>query len=471
MIGPDNTVLMNSPFRGIDKIGEVYFIGIGGIGMSAIARFFHSKGAKVSGYDKTPTPLTRELEAAGIALHYEEDLAQVPKLADLVVYTPAIPKEHRELVFYQENGYKVVKRSDVLQIITDSSFNICIAGTHGKTTITTMTAHLLRDSDFGCNAFLGGISANYGTNFWSHERNVVVVEADEYDRSFLKLSPDIAVITAMDADHLDIYGTADAVEQAFIDFSKRIKPGGMLISQYGLKRSKELSADTHFTYSLQDKQADVYGENIRIGDGGYEFDVVMKDNRIENVRLNMGGMHNVSNAIAAITVAGCLGIDNEKIRRAVDRFRGVKRRFEYIVKEPGQVFIDDYAHHPEELKALISGATELFEGKKCTVIFQPHLFTRTRDFADEFAEVLDMADEVILLPIYPARELPIEGVSSEMILEKMKRAGKKVMSKQQLVAWVESEYKKRPGNRVLITAGAGDIDMMVEPIKKIVENN
>jgi UDP-N-acetylmuramate--alanine ligase len=240
MIGPDNTVLMNSPFRGIDKIGEVYFIGIGGIGMSAIARFFHSKGAKVSGYDKTPTPLTRELEAAGIALHYEEDLAQVPKLADLVVYTPAIPKEHRELVFYQENGYKVVKRSDVLQIITDSSFNICIAGTHGKTTITTMVAHLLRDSGFGCNAFLGGIAVNYGTNFWSSERNVCVIEADEYDRSFLKLSPDIAILTAMDADHLDIYGTAEAMEQAFIDFTKRVRPGGILIRQFGLKRGKEL---------------------------------------------------------------------------------------------------------------------------------------------------------------------------------------------------------------------------------------
>jgi UDP-N-acetylmuramate--alanine ligase len=471
MIGQSNTVLMNSPFRGIDKIGEVYFIGIGGIGMSAIARFFHSKGAKVSGYDKTPTPLTKELEAAGIAVHYDEDLASIPKLADLVVYTPAIPKEHRELVFYQQNGYKVVKRSDVLQIITESSFNVCIAGTHGKTTITTMTAHLLRDSGFGCNAFLGGISANYGTNFWSHERNVVVVEADEYDRSFLKLSPDIAVITAMDADHLDIYGTADAVEQAFIDFSKRIKPGGMLISAYGLIRSKELSADTHLTYSLQNNQADVYGENIKMGDGGYVFDVVIENKRIENVRLNMGGLHNVSNAIAAITVASSLGIDNEKIRQAVDRFRGVKRRFEYIVKQPGQVFIDDYAHHPEELRALITGATALFAGKKCTVIFQPHLYTRTRDFAEGFAEVLDMADEVILLPIYPARELPIEGVSSGMILDKMKKAERQVIAKQELTAWVENEYKKRPGDRVLITAGAGDIDTMVEPIKKIVESN
>lgn len=469
MIGPDNTVLMNSPFRGIDKIGEVYFIGIGGIGMSAIARFFHSKGAKVSGYDKTATPLTKELEAAGISVHYEEDLASIPKLADLVVYTPAIPKEHRELVFYQQNGYKVVKRSDVLQIITESSFNICIAGTHGKTTITTMTAHLLRDTGFGCNAFLGGISANYGTNFWSHERNVVVVEADEYDRSFLKLSPDIAVITAMDADHLDIYGTAGAVEQAFIDFSKRIKPGGMLISAHGLKRSKELSADSHLTYSLQNDQASVYGSNIRMDDGGYVFDVVMPGNKLENVRLNMGGMHNVSNAIAAITVASSLGIENDKIKQAVDRFRGVKRRFEYIVKNTDQVFIDDYAHHPEELRALITGASTLFDGKKCTVIFQPHLYTRTRDFADEFAAVLDMADEVILLPIYPARELPIEGVTSEMILEKMKRADRKIITMKELPAWVENEYHKRPAGRVLITAGAGDIDTMVEPIKKVVE--
>jgi UDP-N-acetylmuramate--alanine ligase len=463
---------MNTPFRGIDKIGEVYFVGIGGIGMSAIARFFHVKGVKVSGYDKTATVLTKELEASGIAVHYEENTELIPKAVDLVIYTPAIPKEHKELVFYQQNGYKVVKRSDVLQIISESSFNICIAGTHGKTTITTMVAHLLRDTGFGCNAFLGGISVNYGTNFWSHEKNVCVIEADEYDRSFLKLSPDVAIITAMDADHLDIYGTAESMEQAFIDFSKRVKPGGMLLRKFGLERGKELSAATHLTYSLQNESADVYATNIRMMNGSYEFDVMMRDNMLDNVRLNMGGMHNVENAIAAITVASSLGIDNEKIKSAVENFRGVKRRFEYIIKNDRLVFIDDYAHHPEELRALINGAKTLFSGKKCTVIFQPHLFSRTKDHAAGFAEVLDMADEVILLPIYPARELPVEGVNSEMILTGMKKEHKKVMDKQEVLSWIKQGFSKtvnKDFGEVLITAGAGDIDTLVEPIRELLK--
>lgn len=468
-----NTVLMNSPFRGLDSIREVYFIGIGGIGMSAVARFFYSNGVKVSGYDRTSTPLTKELEASGIPIHYEENISLVNQNADLVVYTPAIPAANKELQYYREKGTKIVKRSDVLQLISESSFNICIAGTHGKTTITTMVAHLLRDSGFGCNAFLGGIAVNYGTNFWSNPKNVCVIEADEYDRSFLKLSPDIAIITAMDADHLDIYGTADAVEQAFIDFSERIKPGGSLFRQFGLKRGKELAkglADTKYTYSLQNENADVYGENIRLDNGGYDFDIVMKDDRIDNVRLNMGGMHNVENAIAAIAVASSLGIEHDKIRSAVESFRGVKRRFEYLIRNRKLVFVDDYAHHPEELRALINGARTLFRQRKCTIIFQPHLYTRTRDFADGFAEVLDLADEVILLPIYPARELPIEGVTSGMILDKMKNENKKVMDKQQLIDWIKNDYKKGINDEfgsLLITAGAGDIDTLLMPIKDL----
>ena len=463
-----NTVLMNTPFRGIEKMNEVYFIGIGGIGMSAIARFFHAGGVKVSGYDKTPTVLTKELEASGIKVHYEENVELVPKKVDLVVYTPAIPAEHKELVYYQTNGYKVVKRSDVLQIISESSFNICIAGTHGKTTITTMVAHLLRDSGFGSNAFLGGIAVNYGTNFWSSERNVCVIEADEYDRSFLKLSPDLAIITAMDADHLDIYGTAEAMEEAFIDFSKRVKLEGLLVRQFGLKRGKELNADRHLTYSLQNESADVYAANIRMMNGSYEFDVMMKDNILENVRLNMGGMHNVENAVAAITVASSLGIENDKIKAAIENFRGVKRRFEYVIRNERLVFIDDYAHHPEELRALINGAKTLFKQKKCTVIFQPHLYSRTRDLAEGFAQVLDLADEVILLPVYPARELPIEGVSSEMVLDKMKNEHKRVLKKEELTSWVQQDYARtlnKEFGEVLITAGAGDIDMLVEPMK------
>lgn len=467
-----NTVLMNTPFGGLENLDEVYFIGIGGIGMSALARFFHQGGVKVSGYDKTPTVLTRELEAAGIPVHYEENMALAPATPDLVVYTPAVPADHKELVHYRNNGTIVVKRSDVLQRISNSSFNICIAGTHGKTTITTMTAHLLRDTGFGCNAFLGGIAVNYGTNFWSSEKNVCVIEADEYDRSFLKLSPDVAVITAMDADHLDIYGTAEAMEQAFIDFSKRVKPGGMLIRQFGLKRGKELQAGRHFTYSLQNEAADLYATNIQMHNGSYTFDVVLGEEVLVNITLHMGGMHNVENAVAAISIARSLGIEADLVRKAVESFRGVKRRFEYIVKNERMVYVDDYAHHPEELKALINGAKSLFRQRKCTVIFQPHLFSRTRDLADGFAEALDLADEVLLLPIYPARELPVEGVSSEMILERMKNKNGRVISKEQLLEWMNADYvpgANREFGELLITAGAGDIDTLVEPIKRMID--
>jgi UDP-N-acetylmuramate--alanine ligase len=464
----------------IEKIKAVYFIGIGGIGMSAIARFFHSKGIKVSGYDRTETTLSRELEAEGIAVHYDESIKLIPKEVDLVVYTPAIPADHKELVFYQQNGYQVMKRSDVLRMITESSFNICIAGTHGKTTITTMIAHLLRDSGHGCNAFLGGISVNYGTNFWSQtptpgssEKNVCVVEADEYDRSFLKLSPDIAVISAMDPDHLDIYGTPEAVEQAFIDFGRKLKAGGLLVSKFGLKRERELEATRHLTYSLQNESADAYAANIVMKSGGYEFDVMVKDDKLENVVLHMGGMHNVENAVAAITVASSLEIENDRIKAAIESFKGVKRRFEYIIKNDRIVFIDDYAHHPEELRALIHGAKTLFRQRECTIIFQPHLYTRTRDLANGFAEALDLAGKIILLPIYPAREEPIKDVNIEMILDRMKNENKKLMTKEELISWMRNEYIKninKEFGEVLITAGAGDIDMMVEPIKQILEN-
>lgn len=484
-----NTVLMNTPFGGIENIREIYFIGIGGIGMSALARYFHSIAVKVSGYDKTPTPLTKEMETAGISIHYEENLDLIPKKADLVVYTPAVPKDHKELLFYQQQQYKVVKRSDVLKLITESSFNICIAGTHGKTTTTTMTGHILRHSGFGGTAFLGGISSNYGTNFWSDPaefawakkegepgakdgKQVCIVEADEYDRSFLKLFPDIAVISAMDPDHLDIYGTAAAFEQGFIDFSGNIKPGGLLIHKFGLKRSKELKADRKISYSLENKSADVYAGNIKMMNGSYEFDVQLPGKKIEKIILNMGGMHNIENAVAAITVASSLGIGEERIKAAVASFKGVKRRFEYIIRKEKLVFIDDYAHHPEELKALLTGAKTLFSPKKCTVIFQPHLYTRTRDQADGFGEVLSLADEVILLPIYPARELPISGVESAMIIKRMKHKNARVMNKEQLMDWIKNEFRQKAdkvNGEVLITAGAGDIDTLVEPIKQGLE--
>jgi UDP-N-acetylmuramate--alanine ligase len=447
----------------------VYFIGIGGIGMSALARYFHSIGRLVSGYDRTETKLTKELEAMGIAIHYEENIALIPKDADMVVYTPAIPSNHKELMYYRENNYKVLKRSDVLQWITENSFNICVGGTHGKTTITAMVAHILRDSGYGCNAFLGGISTNYNTNFWSSENNVVVVEADEYDRSFLKLVPDVAVITAMDADHLDIYGTAREVENAFVQFSQKIKPGGCLVFKYGLTREAELNAAHVYRYSLSDANADVYAANIKVQNGTYEYNVTHKSWVMKNVVLNMGGLHNIENSIAAIAVAKHLEIGDEKIRNAVESFKGVKRRFEYVLQRDqasseGPVLIDDYAHHPEEIKALISGVRSLFDDEKCTVIFQPHLYSRTKDLAEEFATSLDLADEVILLPIYAARELPAEGVSSSLIADKMKMTNRKVLSKTEMLEWV-NDYQPP----LLVMCGAGDIDALVEPVKLLLE--
>jgi UDP-N-acetylmuramate--alanine ligase len=440
---------------------SLYFIGIGGIGMSALARYFHSRGNKVSGYDKTSTELTKELEAEGINIHYEDNVELAPKNADLIVYTPAVPATHSELQFYRDNGYMVVKRSDVLGTITGSSFNVCVAGTHGKTTTTTMIAHILRHSGYGCNAFLGGISANYGTNFWLNKRNVCVVEADEYDRSFLKLNPDVAVITAMDADHLDIYGTAEEVENAFVEFSGKIKDGGCLISKHGLKRSNDLKASVHLTYSYDNSAADAYANDVRVENEAYVFDVVGKDWMLTDVMLEMGGLHNIENCIAAISVANQLGIEDEKVKDAVKDFRGVKRRFEYILKEDEHVLIDDYAHHPEELRALINGVKSIFK-KRLVIIFQPHLYTRTQDQADGFAEVLDMADEVILLPIYPARELPIEGVNSEMILQRMTLKHKQVLSKDDMLQWVGENQPE-----LLVMAGAGDIDVLVDPVKEV----
>ncbi|WP_325643185.1 UDP-N-acetylmuramate--L-alanine ligase, partial [Chitinophaga sp.] len=414
----------------LNNIQRVYFIGIGGIGMSAIARFFNEKGVYVSGYDRTSTALTKQLEAEGMQIHYTDDINLIDKAAALVVYTPAIPATHTELQWLRDNGYEVVKRSDVLQEITRSLFAITVAGTHGKTTVSTMIAHLLTDSGYGCNAFLGGISVNYNKNFWSSEKAVAVIEADEYDRSFLKLSPDIAVLTAMDADHLDIYGTPEAMEDAFIQYTHNIKPNGTLIAKFGLHRNNELNATNKLLYSLQNDVANAYAANIRMINGGYEFDVMQQDWMIDNVVMHIGGMHNVENAVAAITVAQLLGIDAAKIRAAIASFKGIKRRFEYAVKTDQQVYIDDYAHHPEELRALISSAKALFPGKKCTVIFQPHLFTRTRDLADGFAESLSLANEVILLPIYPARELPIAGVTSEMIADKI-TVPVKILSKEE----------------------------------------
>jgi len=465
----------------IKNISRIYFLGIGGIGMSALARYFMSKNISVSGYDKTSSPLTQKMEKEGMTIHYEDNVELLDKNADLVVYTPAIPKDQKELNYYKDNGYDLVKRSDLLQEITRSTFNICVAGTHGKTTISTMVAHILRHSGFGCNAFLGGISVNYDTNFWASENNVSVVEADEYDRSFLKLSPDVALISAMDADHLDIYGTKENMEDAFVEFANQLKPGGILFTKYGLS-DKNFISSNHYRYSLQNDMADVYGDNITMRDGGYVFDVKSGKWELNDIRLNMGGMHNVENAVVAIAIAFHLKISPIKIKNAVGTFKGVKRRFEYIIPiseashlKNNVIYIDDYAHHPEELGALIKGVKSLFSFKKCTVIFQPHLFSRTRDLANEFAKSLDLADRVLLLPIYPARELPIEGVSSEMIVSKMENKNAAVISKEDLLEYLKNDYLKlveqSSFGEVLVTAGAGDIDRLVEPIKNIIRQS
>lgn len=475
----DGPNIQATPLTTLEGVKTVYFIGIGGIGMSAIARYFHARGIEVSGYDKTQTELTASLEAEGIPVHYDENVDGIPKHADLVVYTPAVPAEQAELVYYRANGYRVVKRSDVLQAISADSFNICVAGTHGKTTVTTMIAHILRHSGYGCNAFLGGISVNYGTNFWSSGRDVCVIEADEYDRSFLKLSPNVAVITAMDADHLDIYGDAQSVQDAFVEFGNKLKADGLLLAKFGLKRATDIKAARRLSYSLQNDAAKVYASGITIDEGGYRFNVHLPGTVLSGLELRIGGMHNVENMVAAVAVAHDLEIEDEKIRAAVASFKGVKRRFEYIIppvpKQEGgwvqPVLIDDYAHHPEELKALLKSVRSLFPQRLVTVIFQPHLYTRTRDFAEGFAGSLSLADRVLLLPIYPARELPIEGVSSEMILERVSRDDRQMLEKNAMLDWMRSHVKElnKEFGEVIVMAGAGDIDALVQPVKEIIE--
>ena len=450
----------------LKTIKHVYFIGIGGIGMSALARFFRSRGVRVSGYDRTSTPLTRELEENGATITYVDSASGLPDDVDIVVFTPAIPSENSIRAHFEATGMPLLKRSDVLQIVSADSFNICIAGTHGKTTISTMTAHLLRHSGYGCNAFLGGISANYRTNFWSDPRNTSVIEADEYDRSFLKLSPDLAVISAMDPDHLDIYGTAEAMEEAFIAFSERVRPGGTLYCRKGLKREHDLRAPKQFSYAGNDAGADIHAANLVVVDGAYQYDVVGDGWSLKGLTLHMGGLHNVENSVVAIAIAHELGIPDQKIREAVEAFKGVRRRFEQVVNRPGRIYVDDYAHHPEELRALIEGARSLFPGKSCTMVFQPHLFTRTRDLADGFAQSLDLADEVVLLPIYPAREKPIPGVSAETITGRMKNPNRQVMEKDRLMTWIEERMPE-----LLITAGAGDIDQLTTQIAGIMNKN
>lgn len=444
----------------LKNISQVYFIGIGGIGMSALARYFNRKGCTVSGYDKTPSQLTKDLEAEGIKIHFTDDVQLINKEANLIVYTPAIPAEHNELNWYNKNNYQVVKRSDVLQAITETSNAICVAGTHGKTTISSMISHLLTHSGFGCNAYLGGVMVNYDTNYLYSDNPWSVVEADEYDRSFLKLSPQISVVSAMDADHLDIYGTAEEMEKAYFQFANATKE--ILFYKHGLKQASNFKVEQQKTFSAQNDSAAFYAQNIVTHHGSYRFTICKQGEELCEAQLNMGGMHNIENAMAAFAVGNHLGIETQKLVDALASFKGVKRRFEYIFKSDTYVYIDDYAHHPEELRTLIQSAKSLFRNQKVSVVFQPHLFSRTRDLADGFASSLDEADEIILLEIYPARELPMEGVGSEMIKKRMNNTNVTILSKESVLAWAD---KSKP--KVLITAGAGDIDQLVKPLKQL----
>ncbi|MDX2002653.1 MAG: UDP-N-acetylmuramate--L-alanine ligase [Chitinophagales bacterium] len=445
--------------KGLNDIRRIFFAGIGGIGMSALARYFKHVGVEVFGYDKTRTALTQQLEAEGMHIHYEDDINLLPEKIDLVVYTPAIPKDHKELNHLRETGHQVLKRSEVLEILTADKFTIAVAGSHGKTTVTSMIAHILNHSGYGCTAFLGGIALNYHSNFIAGNKDVVVVEADEFDRSFLRLTPSLAVITAVDTDHLDIYGSREKIEEAFLEFTQKVKPAGEIIAHKHVSIIKRIEQRTVSTYGLG--YADYHDTGIMIKQGAYHFEVESHHGLVADLELHMGGRHNVENAVAAITVALKLGIAKEKIREAIASFKGIHRRFEYVVKSPELVFIDDYAHHPEEIRAFISSVRELYPEKKLTAVFQPHLFSRTNDLYAEFAKALELADEVILLDIYPARELPMAGVTSALILNEMKIAEKSIIPYYILA---EELGRKRP--EVLLTIGAGDIDALVNPIKE-----
>jgi UDP-N-acetylmuramate--alanine ligase len=445
----------------LKNIQRVYLVGIGGIGMSGLARYFHHLGLVVCGYDKTSTPLTDALHNEGIAVIFEDRTDWIPMSfqqpcdGTLIIYTPAIPKDSAVLNYFKNKGFDLQKRSQVLGIISRGMFTIAVAGTHGKTTTSGMIAHILKDSGKDCSAFLGGISSNYNTNVLYGDNDIVVVEADEYDRSFLTLNPDTAIITSMDADHLDIYGDHSQLEESFRLFASQIKQGGILIYKKGLPLAEG------FTYGVN-TEAGAMGSNIRIEDGNFHFDFDNGTTAIHNIRMGIAGLHNIENAVAAIEASLRLEISGDAIREALGSFKGIKRRFEYIVRNEEHIYIDDYAHHPEELRAAITSVKRLFPNKKLTVIFQPHLFTRTRDFANGFAEVLDLADELLLLEIYPARELPIEGVNSNMLLSRMKLENKQIVGKQEAVDLIR---EKSP--ELLLTVGAGDIDTLVQPLKQV----
>jgi len=445
-----------------NNLHNVYFIGVGGIGMSSIARYFISKGINVNAYDKTRTKLTEQLSDEGVNIHYEDDCTLIPNISniDLVIYTPAIPKDNRVLLYFQNTDIPIYKRAEVLGLITKDDFNIAVAGTHGKTSTSTIIAHILESSDFGCNAFLGGISTNYSSNsIINNSAKVTVVEADEYDRSFLKLFPNISIITSIDADHLDVYNNTQELKNTFREFVSLLPEDGILISLYGI----DINFKNKLTYG-ENINADLKIKNINVINGKYYFDINYKEKELKNLCLGLAGKHNVYNAAAAILTAIELKINDNDIREALLSFKGIKRRFEYQFQKEDLIYIDDYAHHPKEIDAFLNSVNDLYPNKKITGVFQPHLYSRTQDFMDDFAKTLSKLDEVILLDIYPAREKPILGVTSDALLNKIKCSNKKLLSRQELIYDLKERYLE-----VLLTMGAGNIDQLVAPIKSVLE--
>ena len=456
----------------LEEIKNVYFVGVGGIGMSALARYFLAKGKQVAGYDRTPTELTRCLEQEGAQIHYSEGVEFIPEAfrkADttLVVYTPAIPKEHAELTYFSTQGFEIQKRAQVLGLITRSSKGVCVAGTHGKTTTSTMAAHLLHQSHVECNAFLGGVSQNYRTNLLLSDKSpYTVIEADEFDRSFHWLSPWASVITATDPDHLDIYGTPEAYLESFAHYSSLIQPGGALILHEGLAMQPRV-AEGVTTYTYSRHTGDFHAENISIGQGEIFFDFVAPDTRINRVQLGVPLSINIDNGIAAMALAHLCGATDEEIRQGMSSFRGVERRFDFKLKSDRAVLLSDYAHHPAEIAQSIRSIRELYDGRKVTVLFQPHLYSRTNDFYREFADSLSLADEVILTEIYPARELPIPGVTSQLIFDHLRQGMERTLTtKQEMIHLLQS----KPDLDVVVVLGAGDLNDYVPQIKEVLEN-